>query len=633
VARPILIEIIGDDASLSRALGRSTKNTTQFGASAEKSGKKVSSFGSSMVKLGATIGGIFAVEKVISFGKTAVEEAAKTQKAGEAVTQEYGKQADAVTKFADSAAHAYGVTRQASLDFSAQLGIQGRNMGLTRKEAAQEAIGYQKLAGAFGQIRDQDPASFYTALSKAQLGNTRGLKALGIALTPVREKQVALTLGIKDASSAWTAAQKAQIIYAIAMNHLPQLMDQASHHSNDLANRQRELSAEWQNMQEEIGAKLLPVLTKLANWIFKNTGTVEVFAGVVVGLGVAFGVASAAASVMNSSLVGLFARETAATASTEGLTVASGELAGTAGLGGVVPVVGALIGLGVGAWFLDGLGGLTQFQKAVKTSGGDIQALKGDFTTLHGAMQTSVTDLHQLKAAEKASDPKAVTKAWNAYEHQQFQVGSATAALANKTRNLAHQSDAVTRSARRQLDASNQLRGANGRLDGIVQQYINTQIKLGDQAGRYATWLQTHGTPREVAQAKAVQRHADAAATLAGNIRNIPTTHNVDIYVKTHVEVVNEVVTVTAGRFKGKQLTTGQHGGIVTRPTFALIGEAGPEAVVPLDRTPGSRPLAATAGSSNQPILVTLEVDGRKLAQALFNSNTDYQRHNGRARF
>jgi phage-related protein len=35
----------------------------------------------------------------------------------------------------------------------------------------------------------------------------------------------------------------------------------------------------------------------------------------------------------------------------------------------------------------------------------------------------------------------------------------------------------------------------------------------------------------------------------------------------------------------------GANGGIVTRPTFALIGEAGPEAVVPLDQMPGAFPL------------------------------------------
>ena len=42
----------------------------------------------------------------------------------------------------------------------------------------------------------------------------------------------------------------------------------------------------------------------------------------------------------------------------------------------------------------------------------------------------------------------------------------------------------------------------------------------------------------------------------------------------------------------------GQTGGIVTRPTMAMIGEAGPEAVVPLDRMPGAYPLPV--GGSSQ---------------------------------
>ena len=47
-----------------------------------------------------------------------------------------------------------------------------------------------------------------------------------------------------------------------------------------------------------------------------------------------------------------------------------------------------------------------------------------------------------------------------------------------------------------------------------------------------------------------------------------------------------------------------QHGGVVTRPTLALIGEAGPEAVVPLDR-----------GLAPSQVVVNLRVDGNLVAQ------------------
>jgi len=40
----------------------------------------------------------------------------------------------------------------------------------------------------------------------------------------------------------------------------------------------------------------------------------------------------------------------------------------------------------------------------------------------------------------------------------------------------------------------------------------------------------------------------------------------------------------------------GASGGIVTRPTLAMIGEAGPEAVIPLNSTPGSSALGGMGG-------------------------------------
>ena len=66
-----------------------------------------------------------------------------------------------------------------------------------------------------------------------------------------------------------------------------------------------------------------------------------------------------------------------------------------------------------------------------------------------------------------------------------------------------------------------------------------------------------------------------------------------------------------------------QHGGIVTRPTVAMIGERGPEAVIPLT---GS---AAALGGSVGPVYVTVSVDNlddrglRRLSQRLTDSLGD----------
>ena len=66
----------------------------------------------------------------------------------------------------------------------------------------------------------------------------------------------------------------------------------------------------------------------------------------------------------------------------------------------------------------------------------------------------------------------------------------------------------------------------------------------------------------------------------------------------------------------------GATGGIVNRPTVALIGEAGPEAVVPLNRTRGNGPLP---GSAPMVVNITTGADPESVVQAIER----YRRRNG----
>ena len=63
----------------------------------------------------------------------------------------------------------------------------------------------------------------------------------------------------------------------------------------------------------------------------------------------------------------------------------------------------------------------------------------------------------------------------------------------------------------------------------------------------------------------------------------------------------------------------GATGGIVTRPTLAMIGEAGPEAVVPLNRTPGSSPLGGMGGNTTVNIYTNADPNATKAALRRFD--------------
>jgi len=76
----------------------------------------------------------------------------------------------------------------------------------------------------------------------------------------------------------------------------------------------------------------------------------------------------------------------------------------------------------------------------------------------------------------------------------------------------------------------------------------------------------------------------------------------------------------------------GATGGIVTRPTNALIGEAGPEMVIPLSSMPGASPLPSGIGggaSINLTVNAGLGTDGAAVGQQIVNMLKQYQRTNG----
>jgi hypothetical protein len=70
----------------------------------------------------------------------------------------------------------------------------------------------------------------------------------------------------------------------------------------------------------------------------------------------------------------------------------------------------------------------------------------------------------------------------------------------------------------------------------------------------------------------------------------------------------------------GGGIPRGASGGIVRRPTLAMIGEAGPEAVIPLNRTRGNSPLPDGMGMNitvNAGLVSSPEQVGQQIIEAI----------------
>ena len=102
------------------------------------------------------------------------------------------------------------------------------------------------------------------------------------------------------------------------------------------------------------------------------------------------------------------------------------------------------------------------------------------------------------------------------------------------------------------------------------------------------------------------------------------------------VTTVNRVVNETVGAGSAGKTIVGATGGIVNRPTFALIGEAGPEAVIPLSQSRGNDPLPMIGGGrSNAGTTINLTVNagmgtqGAEVGRQIVDALKAYERRNG----
>lgn len=103
------------------------------------------------------------------------------------------------------------------------------------------------------------------------------------------------------AGATWTQAQKNQLAYNIVLHDTAQAQGDFGRTAGGLANQQRILAAQVDDLQGKIGAKLLPAalsavgaFNSFATWVERNQTTAKALAGVVAGLATAvFAVAAA----------------------------------------------------------------------------------------------------------------------------------------------------------------------------------------------------------------------------------------------------------------------------------------------------------------------------------------------------
>lgn len=273
----------------------------------------------SLKKAAAVAGGIFAGIEITKFLGEAVSGAAKLEVSQRRVSRVFGDSAEEVHKFAEDAAQSYGISAAHAEKYLGSLGQVFTTMGIGKKVSADMAVNITKASADLASFSGQPVDKVFNALQKGTLGATRGLKQYGINISSADVANKALALGIiqpikntaalqaaqvkvKTSTAAlstamkehgagslevqkataahskaedalakamegtvpkMTTAQKAQASYAAIMDAASVAAGNFGKHTGDLGEQQQIIAAQFDNVKDEIGLALLPIVTKL----------------------------------------------------------------------------------------------------------------------------------------------------------------------------------------------------------------------------------------------------------------------------------------------------------------------------------------------------------------------------------
>lgn len=222
--------------------------------------KSVNGLTSAAKKLTGILAAAFAVDKIVQFGKEAIELGSDVAEVQNVVDVAFGDMSYMVEDFADRAITSFGMSELAAKRTASTYMAMASNMGVTQQQAAEMAI---TLAGLTGDV-----ASFYNIsqeladikLRSVFTGETETLKDLGIVMTQANLEAYALANGINRSFQSMSQSEQLILRYNYVLDQLSLASGDFVRTQDSWANQTRILSMQWQEFMSIIGQALIQVL-------------------------------------------------------------------------------------------------------------------------------------------------------------------------------------------------------------------------------------------------------------------------------------------------------------------------------------------------------------------------------------
>ena len=529
----------------------------------------------------------------------AIKAASDFEEATSKVNVIFGRASKSVKDFANTAARELGQSKQSVLDAAGAFGTFGKAAGLAGEDLSTFTTDFVTLSTDLASFNNTTPEEAVQAIGAALRGEAEPLRRFGVLLNDATLKAEAMKLGIYDGSGALTAQQKILAAQAAIYKQTGDAQGDFARTADNLANKQRTLSALFKNFQIQLGQQLLPAATDFANGLVKIN---DAFAGMPTPATNAIGKVGKFGKLIGELInpislfvnglqaigSGMFDAEQETGAYNKALGLSAQQSMRVADAGGLVRKALNDTETGAGGAKKEVESFATALKEklgeAVDTAKDKLAEAQGEFNDFATKVSDAVKGALDFNAALEAGDYgfkgfldalRGQVKGVEDYSNNlgkalEMNLSQEALAYVLEAGNIAGAEIALelVKGGQTAIDETNALvEAAQRAADKVGIQAANKWYKTGvDQATFIVNGLEaelTKLTPKLMAKMDEI------AAKLKRSV-------NIDVVV---TERVNRIVSTISS-----SIPKMADGGIVTGPTLAMIGEAGPEAVIPLSQ-------------------------------------------------
>jgi hypothetical protein len=252
---------------------------SKFNQGMKGAGKQADGLGAklkSALSPGALLGaaGIgFGVAQLTGFISDATAAAAEYEDSLSAVGVIFGEEMiPQMEAWGESAHENFGASKQDALAAANVIATLGKSAGLAGQDLVNFSQEMVQLGGDLASMFGGTTQDAITAVGAALRGESEPIRRYGVLLDDATLRQKAFEMGlISTIKNALTPQQRVLAAQAEILDQTSDAQGDFLRTSDGMANSQRALAAQLENVNIEIGQKLLPIMLDLVNFV-KNTG-------------------------------------------------------------------------------------------------------------------------------------------------------------------------------------------------------------------------------------------------------------------------------------------------------------------------------------------------------------------------